>query len=258
MLLVGSCVVKEMGSDKMRKYAITDIGKTRQSNQDQAFVYTNNNHDSIGIVCDGMGGHKAGAYASLLAGNTILDSFIKAKKFENKEEAITWLHDAIMDANAKVKQKSDDEEKFKGMGTTLVIALVSKDFVLIANVGDSRAYLYQDDDISQITEDQSLVNILLKNGKISEEEAVTHPNKHVLMYAIGTMDNPEIDIYEIKKKKSSLLLCSDGVYNLVSQTYLKTILESTLPLSQKAVSIINDANANGGYDNMSIVLMEVE
>lgn len=242
----------------MKKYAITDIGKTRQSNQDQAFVYTNNNRDSIGIVCDGMGGHKAGAYASLLAAKTILDRFIDAREFENKDDAVTWLHSTIMEANAQVKQKSDDEEKFKGMGTTLVIGLILKDIILVANVGDSRAYLYQNNDIKQITEDQSLVNILLKNGKISEEEAVAHPNKHVLMYAIGTMDDPEIDIYEIEKKPGSLLLCSDGVYNLVSQAYLKTILESTLPLSQKAISIINDANANGGYDNMSIVLMEVE
>lgn len=241
----------------MKKYAITDIGRERDSNQDQAFVYTNNNRDTIGIVCDGMGGHKAGAYASLLAAKTVLDCFIDAPSFETVESATTWLYDSIMQANNKVKEKSDTEEKFSGMGTTLVISLVLDDTILVANVGDSRAYLYQNDMIEQITEDQTLVNILLKNGKISDEEAVNHPNKHVLMYAIGTMDDPEIDIYELKKQDSTLLLCSDGVYNLVTEAYLKTILESSLPISQKAVSIINDANDNGGYDNMAIVLLEV-
>ena len=241
----------------MKKYAITDIGKARASNQDQAFVYTNNNLDTIGIVCDGMGGHKAGAYASLLAAKTVLDCFIDAAEFTSKEDAAKWLYEAIMDANQKVKAKSDEEEKFKGMGTTLVITLVLKDVVLIANVGDSRVYQCFNEEIRQITEDQSLVNILLKSGKINNEEAINHPNKHVLMYAIGTMDEPEVDIYELKKIDSSLLMCSDGVYNLVSQTYLKTIMESSLPISQKAISIINEANSNGGYDNMAIVLMEV-
>ncbi|MDF9867077.1 serine/threonine protein phosphatase PrpC [Bacilli bacterium PM5-3] len=241
----------------MKKYAITDIGKARTSNQDQAFVYTNNNGDTIGIVCDGMGGHKAGAYASLLAAKTVLDCFIDASEFESKDDATTWLYNAIMEANNKVKTKSDEEEKFKGMGTTLVITLVLKDVVMIANVGDSRVYQCINGEIRQITEDQSLVNILLKSGKINDDEAINHPNKHVLMYAIGTMEDPQVDIYELEKVESSLLMCSDGVYNLVSQTYLKTIMESSLPISQKAISIINDANSNGGYDNMAIVLMEV-
>ena len=241
----------------MKKYAITDIGKARTSNQDQAFAYTNNNFDTIGIVCDGMGGHKAGAYASLLAAKTVLDHFIDVESFETKEEASKWLYDVIMDANKQVKTKSDNEEKFSGMGTTLVITLVLSDVVLVANVGDSRVYQCINDEIRQITEDQSLVNILLKSGKISDEEALNHPNKHVLMYAVGTMDDPQIDIYELEKVESSFLMCSDGVYNLVSQTYLKTIMESSLPISQKAISIINEANNNGGYDNMAIVLMEV-
>ena len=241
----------------MKKYAITDIGKARTSNQDQAFVYTNNNRDTIGIVCDGMGGHKAGAYASLLASKTILDNFIDAEAFVAKEDAAKWLHDVIMEANAQVKEKSDTEEKFSGMGTTLVITLVLQDAIMIANVGDSRVYQYLNGEFKQITEDQSLVNILLKNGKINDEEAINHPNKNVLMYAIGTMADPQIDIYEVEKKESSFLMCSDGVYNLVAQTYLKTILESSLPISQKAISIINEANSNGGYDNMAVVLMEV-
>ncbi|WP_423362888.1 Stp1/IreP family PP2C-type Ser/Thr phosphatase [Mycoplasma sp. P36-A1] len=241
----------------MKKYAITDIGKVRESNQDQAFVYTNNNLDTIGIICDGMGGHKAGAYASLLAAKTVLDYFIDAKEFASKDEASQWLFDAIMAANKLVKEKSDNEEKFQGMGTTLCIALVTEKFIMIANVGDSRAYVINEGELSLITEDQTLVNILLKNGKISSEEALNHPNKHVLMFAIGTMDEPQIDIYELAKKDCTLLLCSDGVYNLVNEKYLQTVLDSSLPISQKAISIINDANANGGYDNISVVLMEV-
>lgn len=241
----------------MKKYAVTDIGKTRDTNQDQAFVYTNNNRDTIGIVCDGMGGHKAGAYASLLAAKTVLDNFIDAPKFIGNEQASEWLLNAIISANNNVKQKASEDEKFNGMGTTLVITLVLKNSVIVANVGDSRVYQYRDNKIIQITEDQTLVNVLLKSGRISKEEAVTHPNKHVLMYAVGTMEQPKIDIYELEKISSTFLMCSDGIYNLVSQAYLKTILASSLPISQKAISIIDEANSNGGYDNMSIVLLEV-
>lgn len=242
----------------MKKYAITDIGKVRESNQDQAFVYTNNNFDTIGIVCDGMGGHKAGAYASLLASKTVLDHFIDAEAFVDEEDAKQWLVNAVKSANRAVKEKSDNDEKFKGMGTTMVVTLITKDNIFIANVGDSRAYAYKDEEFKQITEDQTLVNVLLKNQKISEEEALNHPNKHYIMYAIGTMDHPEIDLYILDKKPCTLLMCSDGIYNLVNLNYLKTVLASSLPISKKAVSIINEANNNGGYDNMAIVLLEVE
>ena len=204
-----------------------------------------------------MGGHKAGAYASLLAAKTVLDCFIDAQELHDNVEASAWLYQAIIKANKNVKEKSEEDDKFSGMGTTLAITLVLKNSVLIANVGDSRVYQYHNNKIIQITEDQTLVNVLLKSGKITKEEAVNHPNKHVLMYAIGTMEHPKIDIYELKKEPSVFLMCSDGIYNLVSQAYLKTILASSLPISQKAISIIDDANNNGGYDNMSIVLLEV-
>lgn len=242
----------------MKKYAITDIGKTRESNQDQAFVYTNTNGITIGIICDGMGGHKAGAYASLLAAKTVLDCFIDAEDFEDDNQAKKWLENTLYKANEAVKTKSDEEEKFRGMGTTLVVTLVLKDKIMIANVGDSRVYFYKDDEIMQVTEDQTLVNILVKNGQISEEEAINHPKKNVIMYAIGTMDHPEIDFYEFEREKMSILMCSDGIYNLINTNYLKTIMASSLPISKKAITIINEANNNGGYDNMSIVLMEVD
>ncbi|MGL4382961.1 MAG: Stp1/IreP family PP2C-type Ser/Thr phosphatase [Bacilli bacterium] len=241
----------------MKKYAITDTGKVRETNQDQAFVYTNSNNDSIGIICDGMGGHKAGAYASLLAAKTILDEFIEAQAFSKKNDAKEWLHQTIKKANDEVKKVSDEQEKFKGMGTTACICLVSKHEIIFANVGDSRGYVLHDNQLKLITEDQTLVNVLLKNGKINDEEALNHPNKHVLMYAIGTMDEPLIDIYTVKRSECLVFLCSDGIYNLINHNYLETILQSTLPIGQKAGNLINEANENGGFDNMSVVLMEV-
>ncbi|MDR3215394.1 MAG: Stp1/IreP family PP2C-type Ser/Thr phosphatase [Bacilli bacterium] len=243
----------------MKKYAVTDIGKVRNTNQDQAFVYTNSHGISIGIICDGMGGHKAGGYASLLVSKIILDYFIKVDKFKDEQEAKEWLLMIINEANAQVREKSLSDDNFMGMGTTLVISLVLENKIIIANVGDSRVYLFNNSELMQITEDQTYVNILLREGKITKEEALNHPKKHVIMYAVGNMDNPVVDLYELNKIKGSyLFMCSDGIYNLVSFKYLNTILDSTLPISQKAISIINDANNNGGYDNMSIVLMEVE
>lgn len=242
----------------MKKYAITNIGKVRDTNQDQAFVYTNTNDISIGIVCDGMGGHKAGGYASLLVSEIILREFTDIVSFSTKEEARQWMDDVILKANDMVRDKANNE-KYEGMGTTLVLALILPDTILIANVGDSRAYLIHQGVLKQITEDQTYVNILLREGKISKAEAVNHPKKHFIMYAIGNLEVPHIDFYEIKRMKGmSIFMCSDGIYNLVSFKYLNTILDSKLPLSQKALSIINDANDNGGYDNMSVVIMEDE
>ncbi|MDR1782585.1 MAG: Stp1/IreP family PP2C-type Ser/Thr phosphatase [Bacilli bacterium] len=242
----------------MKKYAITNIGKVRKTNQDQAFVYSNTNNISIGIVCDGMGGHKAGGYASLLVSEIILREFTSINTFSSKDEAKLWMRDVINKANTEVRTKSMNE-KYQGMGTTLVLTLVLEDVILIANIGDSRAYVMQNGTFKQISEDQTYVNILLREGKISKEEALNHPKKHVIMYAIGNLEIPHIDFYEIKRTKDTLIfMCSDGIYNLVTFKYLNTILESKLPVSQKAISIINDANDNGGYDNMSIVIMEGE
>ena len=267
----------------IKKYAVIDQGKVRETNQDQAFVYTNNNMDTIGIVCDGMGGHKAGAYASLLTAKTILDLFIEVGPSSNDEEkphyysiwaekygwtstdgkftsatmAGQWLYEAMMHANNVVKEKSESDDKFSGMGTTLCISLICDDVILIGNVGDSRAYIALEDEFKLITEDQTWVNVLLKNKKISPQEALDHPKKHELLYAIGTMDQPQVDIYELDMANGTLLLCSDGIYNLVTESYLKTILDGTLPLSKKATTIVEEANSNGGYDNMSIVLIEI-
>lgn len=241
----------------MKKYAICDIGKVRETNQDQAFVYTNQNNDTIGIVCDGMGGHKAGSYASLLAAKSVLDCFIDANEFNTLDEAKEFVVNSIMFANEQVHEKSISDEKFEGMGTTICVVLVTKDHYIFGNVGDSRAYMYHNEELYQVTEDHTLVNVLLKNGKITPDEAINHPNKHVLMYAIGTMDSPQIDVYEVKKEDATILLCSDGIYNLVNDVYMKTIFESTLSIDNKAISLINEANNNGGYDNISVVLLEV-
>lgn len=243
----------------MDKYAITDIGKIRETNQDQAFVYTNKNRHTIGIVCDGMGGHKAGAFASLLTSKVILDEFIEAPKFKDADEAGEWIHDTIMLANTKVREKSESDENFEGMGTTVVAALIVDDKIVVANVGDSRCYILRGKELEVVTEDQTYVNILVKKGKITPEQAINHPDRHVLMYAVGTMEYPQIDISVVDNDKDVLvMLCSDGIYNVVSDKYMKTILDSSLPIDQKAISIINDGNQNGGYDNMSIVLLEGE
>ena len=241
----------------MKAYALTNVGVQRNTNQD--FVYVSEekvgNLPNILIVADGMGGHKAGEVASELAVNAVLES-IKANK---KKDKITIIEQAIAAANEKVLEVASSDEKCKGMGTTIVVATVADNNLYVANVGDSRLYLIADD-IKQITRDHSLVQEMVSIGELDKESAKTHSRKNVITRAVGVEKKLMADFFEVEvEDKTKILLCSDGLSNMVDDKELEAIIKECIGEGLEATvhKLIDTANSNGGLDNIAVVLAEV-
>ena len=241
----------------MKTYALTNVGVQRNTNQD--FVYVSEekigNLPNILIVADGMGGHKAGEVASELAVNAVLES-IKSNK---KKDKITIIEQAIAAANEKVFQVATSDEKCKGMGTTIVVATVVDNILYVANVGDSRLYLIGED-IKQITRDHSLVQEMVSIGELDKESAKTHSRKNVITRAVGVEKKLMADFFEVEvQEKTKILLCSDGLSNMVDDKELEAIIkecgQDTLECTVH--KLIDTANNNGGLDNIAVVLAEI-
>ncbi len=238
----------------LRSYAITDIGLGRQLNQDFIFLSDTpvGNLPNVFIVADGMGGHKAGDFASRYAVETIVDEI---KSSEEKEPA-DILKKAIDKANAYTRQKSSEDYKLAGMGTTVVIATCIGQNLEVANVGDSRLYLVNDK-IEQITIDHSLVEEMVRNGSIDREAARNHPKKNIITRAIGAQDIVEADFFKLEISVGDMvLLCSDGLTNMVEDENIQRILKGDGSLKEKAEELVRAANNNGGRDNISLIIIE--
>lgn len=226
----------------------TDVGQEREHNEDSILTCTVDGWTVL-AVADGMGGHAAGDVASHTA----------LKAFETHLDEATWddpeevLRAAIHSANEAVHDAGDGDGTRDRMGTTLVTALVSGDDVLLGNVGDSRAYEITDGSIEQLTVDQSLVQELLDQGAISPDEVDDHPQRHVLSQALGTTERVEPDISQ-HVLSGTLLVCSDGLTEEVSDATIANRVAKADSLETAAEDLIETANANGGSDNISIVL----
>lgn len=238
----------------LRSYAITDIGLGRQLNQDFIFLSDTpvGNLPNVYIVADGMGGHKAGDFASRYAVETIVDEI---KSSEEKEPA-DILGNAIVKANAYTRQKSAEDYKLAGMGTTVVIATCIGRNLEVANVGDSRLYLVNDK-IEQITIDHSLVEEMVRNGSLDRDAARNHPKKNIITRAIGAQDIVEADFFKLEINVGDMvLLCSDGLTNMVEDEDIQHILKGEGSLKEKAEELVRAANNNGGRDNISLIIIE--
>nr|MCR4562099.1 Stp1/IreP family PP2C-type Ser/Thr phosphatase [Bacilli bacterium] len=234
----------------------TDIGKTRTDNEDQAIVVLNTSDEVFMAVCDGMGGASKGDLASKIAIESLRDSF-KAKK-KNKWSYLDklWITKAARIANHAIYSYAESHPSCQGMGTTMVVALLSDERLLIANIGDSRLYTITEEAISQLTTDQTYVKYLVDTKQISTEQAKTHPERHVLMNALGIYPSVSLDIDIIEYHGESILLCSDGLYNQVSEQEIKSICLTDERVDQKVKSLIIEANNNGGSDNVGIAYWE--
>src|SRR5574344_710178 len=209
------------------------------------------------IVADGMGGHRGGEIASTIATEHLIETFDKKPTIGAKEEALKWLQQTVTEANTLIYKYTEEHPESLGMGTTLVVALLTKTYLLFANIGDSRGYVYKDKQLHQITTDHTLVNLLLKSGEITAEEARNHPRKNVLMRALGATVTVEMDIIDVEPDVSGILLCSDGLTNMLDDEQISRVLaQSELDINQKLQKLIYKCNNRGGNDNISIAYLE--
>lgn len=237
----------------------SDVGKVREINEDHVYLseqYPNGSY--IAILADGMGGHLAGEIASKTAVEIIyqeLHPFVANARNINELKYV--LEEAIEKANSVVYQKSMKDERYRGMGTTIVAAIVNEDEILLGHIGDSRAYLIDSEKIQQLTSDHSLVNELLKSGQISEKDAINHPRKNILTRALGTDEYVKVDMNLLPwKKGQTLLLCSDGLTNEVSDQKIFELVNLTPENPNHVVErLIFQANQAEGKDNISVILI---
>ncbi|PAB58869.1 Stp1/IreP family PP2C-type Ser/Thr phosphatase [Anaeromicrobium sediminis] len=240
----------------MRLGACTHKGKVRDLNED-AF-YVTENDIQLFAVADGMGGHNAGEVASETAIHTIAEYINKNKEMINSKDSIlALLKEAVQKANEHVYHKAEKNTGYKGMGTTLTVALLLTK-IYLAHVGDSRAYLIEEEKISQITDDHSLVAELLKNGTITEDEAKVHPQRNMITRAIGTDKKVKIDLYSSPVKKGDILvLCTDGLSNLMEDWEIRDKFLKSPSIDLACNELVQLANDRGGVDNITVIAVQI-
>jgi len=242
----------------MRYLYITDPGKVRERNEDSVNIVKNASGEILLAVADGMGGHKDGEVASSIALNHIATRFKDISSVGNKEDAINWIQDIVKEANALIYKYVSLHKESSGMGTTLVLAILSKSFLLIGNIGDSSGYVVKNKKLHKVTVDHTLVNLLVKSGELSEKDAKNHPKKNVLMRALGASVDVEVDIFNVELGVDSIFLCSDGLTNMLDDNTIEKILNSDLSIEEKLDKLVFKANNRGGSDNISIAYLNKE
>lgn len=242
----------------MQTFYMTDAGKVRTHNEDNVTIISNKNNEFVLAVADGMGGHKAGEVASNIAIEYITESFEALDTLGKKEDAIEWLHNIVKEINNKIFSYTSQHPESKGMGTTLVIALKTDDYILYGNIGDSSGYVIKNEKLHKVTKDHTLVNLLVSTGELTPEQAKFHPRKNLLTRALGANDPIEIDIFDIDNNVSSLFLCSDGLTNMVSDDQIEKILNSKASIEEQVEKLIKKSNIRGGTDNISIAYLKKE
>ena len=253
---------------KYKSAALTHPGMKRELNEDSYVILEN---EGVFVVADGMGGHNAGEVASKIAIDTIAEFF----KASAEDDDMTWpykldptlaldankLMVGIKFANKRIFKQSSEDAACSGMGTT-VVSILAKDGgedLYVAHVGDSRCYCFYEGELVQVSEDHSLVNEYLKAGQITKEQAKNFPHKNVIMRALGMKDNVLVDIQKRQARAGEIyLLCSDGLSDMVPDPEMEKILAEDIPLGEKTKKLVDMANANGGKDNITVILVQVE
>lgn len=241
----------------MESHFKTDRGKVREANEDAAGIFYNEANQILAIVADGMGGHKAGEVASELAVSIAKEQWENQEQIDTPAETEEWVNHLVDKMNRDIYDYALQKKEYEGMGTTAVITICSDEFVTIAHVGDSRCYIFSDDQLKQVTNDHSLVNELVRTGQISETDAEQHPRKNVLIRAIGTEQSTKVDSKTIHwKKHDRLLLCSDGLSNKVSDNELAELLQKMNGIKQLTDELVTLANTRGGEDNITVAVIQ--
>lgn len=235
----------------MKVVSATNVGNYRKNNEDSYYV---NESKNLYVLADGMGGHLAGERASKMATEIIGQDFAKDREIKSIDDAIEILSSSIRDANKKIFDSSQENEDYRGMGTTLSSGLILGDVLIYSNIGDSRIYRINEE-MEQITQDDSFVNYLIEIGEITEEEAKNHPKKNVLTKAMGTTSDIEVIVNTLDiKDKDVFLFCSDGLTNMVSDEEIFKIVKENSPEEARDM-LLDLALKNGGMDNITFILV---
>ncbi len=239
----------------MKSFYLTDAGIVRDHNEDSVIITKNISGQHLMLVADGMGGHLAGEVASSMVVSHFGKAWSSVTQITDVQSAVNWIKSQMDEVNDSIYHYSVVNPECHGMGTTCVLAIVTDNFIVVGNAGDSRAYQLNKHHLNQITTDHTLVNALYLQGEITKEEARVHPKRNVLMRALGTYSSIEVDVYEVSRDIKGILLCSDGLTNMLLLDEIDSIVYSNLSIENKVKELINQANYRGGHDNISVALL---
>lgn len=245
----------------MKTCYLTDSGKVRTHNEDSVTILKNSNNEYLLMVADGMGGHRKGEVASSITLTHLGKRFTEITSIGNKIDAINWLNDNVSEINNNILDYTSKNEDSVGMGTTLVVALFTKDYLIFGNIGDSSGYVIKNNKLHKVTKDHTLVNLLVQAGNLTEEEAKYHPKKNVLMRALGATEKVELDVFDILDYKvlDGIMLCSDGLTTMLTDEQIeKVLIDKELNPDEKVEKLIRKCNARGGLDNISVAYLDLE
>lgn len=241
----------------MKVYGNSDIGCIRKVNEDNFYYGTNHSGNLLAVVCDGIGGSAAGEVASQIACSTLQEAFEENPDLDKDFKVRDWISEKLHLANDKIYKKSLENPMVRGMGTTCVGCIITSTGSYIFNVGDSRIYALYHEGLVQMSEDHSVIQQLIKEGKIDKEQAKTHAKRNTLTNALGVWHVFRIDINKIQSNYRALLLCSDGLHGYVNHEQIEAIVKNdVLSLEEKVNHLISIANQLGGYDNCTIILID--
>ena len=239
----------------MKSFYLTDAGKVRDHNEDSVIIVKNDQNEYLMAIADGMGGHSAGEVASSIAIEYLGKYFKETFRNMNKVSAVKWIRDAVDEINTLIFQHEATHPESKGMGTTLVMAILTKDYLLFGNVGDSSGFVMKDQKLHKVTYDHTLVNLLVSAGELTKEEASVHPKKNVLMKALGATPEVDVDIFDCDMDVTEILLSSDGLTGMLDKEQIEKVLLSDESCEYKVGRLIQKANNRGGTDNISVAYL---
>ena len=239
----------------MKSFYLTDAGIVRNHNEDSVIIVKNDEENYLMAIADGMGGHSAGEVASSIAINYLGKHFKDTFRKMSKIDAVNWIRDAVNEINTLIFQHEKSHPESKGMGTTLVMAILTSEYLLFGNVGDSSGFVMKDDKLHKVTYDHTLVNLLVSAGELTKEEASVHPKKNVLMKALGASLEVDVDIFDCDMDISEILLSSDGLTGMLDREQIEKVLLGEGTVEEKVSKLIQKANNRGGIDNVSVAYL---
>ena len=239
----------------MKSFYLTDSGKVRDHNEDSVTIVNNEEGNYLMAIADGMGGHSAGEVASNIAIGYLGRHFQDTFHNMTKVDAVNWIRDAVNEINSLIFEHEKTHPESKGMGTTLVMAILTKEYLLFGNVGDSSGFVMKDNNLHKVTYDHTLVNLLVSAGELTREEASVHPKKNVLMKALGATTEVDVDIFDCDMDISEILLSSDGLTGMLDREGIEKVLLSEGSVEEKVQKLIKKANNRGGTDNISVAYL---